>query len=85
VPDSQRQRRVAVRLSPKGDQLAHEVAPLVDLKYQQIEQVLGAQVLDDLFNALEAFLQVQNQPLPPVDWPPRRSLAQVTEGPEAVS
>lgn len=64
------QRRVVVRLSPKGDQLAHEVAPLVDLQYQQIEQVLGAQVLDDLFNALEAFLQVQNQPIPPVALPP---------------
>ena len=64
------QRRVVVRLSPKGDQLAHEIAPLVDLQYQQIEQTLGAQVLDDLFNALEAFLQVQNQPIPPVALPP---------------
>ena len=64
------QRRVVVRLSPKGDQLAHEIAPLVDLQYQQIEQTLGAQVLDDLFNALEAFLALQSQPIPLIELPP---------------
>lgn len=64
------QRRVVVRLSPKGDQLTHDIAPLVELQYQQLEQALGAPVLDGLFEALEAFLALQNKPVPLIELPP---------------
>lgn len=55
------QRRVVVRLAPKGEQLVSEMAPLIDQQYRQIEAVVGAQVLDGLFNALETFVDKQYQ------------------------
>lgn len=63
------QRRVVVRLAPKGDQLVNEMAPLIDLQYQQIEQAFGKEIFDDLFNALETFIGVQHKPVPPIALP----------------
>lgn len=63
------QRRVLIRLATKGDQLVREMAPLIDLQYQHIEQALGAPLLDELLQALEAFLAVQHQPIQAVQWP----------------
>lgn len=65
------QRRVVVRLAPKGDQLVSEMAPLIDLQYQQIEQAFGREVFDDLFNALEAFIGAQKNPVQPIELPPK--------------
>ena len=53
-------RRVSVRLAPKGDQLVSEIAPLIDRQYVLIEEALGSDLLDNLFNSLETFIQAQN-------------------------
>jgi len=66
------QRRVVVRLSPKGDQLVSEMAPLIDQQYQQIEDALGKDKVDELFNALETFIAAQSLPVAPVELPPKR-------------
>ena len=66
------QRRVVVRLSPKGDQLISEMAPLIDQQYQQIEDALGKDKVDELFNALETFIAAQNLPVALVELPPKR-------------
>lgn len=67
---SQDQRRVVVRLAPKGEQLVSQMAPLIDLQYQQIEQVFGKVVFDDLFTALEAFVGAHKNPVAQVALPP---------------
>jgi homoprotocatechuate degradation regulator HpaR len=69
------QRRVIVRLAPKGDQLLMEMAPLIDEQYQNIERAYGKRVFDDLFGALEAFIEAEKNPAPQVDLPARKKTA----------
>jgi homoprotocatechuate degradation regulator HpaR len=65
------QRRVVVKLSAKGDQLVNEMAPLIDQQYAQIEAALGKEKVDDLFNALEAFIAAQSHPVTMIELPPK--------------
>ena len=69
------QRRVVVRLAPKGDQLVREMAPLIDLQYQQIEEAIGANVVDDLFSSLETFIAAQSHAVGHIELPSSRSTA----------
>jgi len=64
------QRRVLVRLAPKGEQLVAAMAPLIDAQYRHIEEALGKPVLDELFNILEQFIEVQGTPVQLVALPP---------------
>ena len=57
------QRRMLIRLAPKGDQLVSKMAGLIDAQYQYIERAMGKPVLDDLFNALEQFNRANEQPI----------------------
>lgn len=66
---SEDQRRVVVRLAPKGDQLIGEIAPLIDLQYQYVEQAFDKRVFDDLFKGLEAFISAQTNPVQHVALP----------------
>lgn len=63
------QRRVVVRLAPKGDQLVREMAPLIDLQYQFIGDAIGEEIFDDLFHSLEAFIGAQHRSVRPIDLP----------------
>lgn len=63
------QRRVVVRLAPKGDQLVTEMAPLIDLQYQLIEEAFGKDMVDDLFQSLEAFIGAQGNPVQKIKLP----------------
>ena len=65
------QRRVVVRLAPKGDQLVRAMAPLIDLQYQHIEQAFGKPVFDDLFTSLETFIAAQTNPVAHIELPPK--------------
>lgn len=51
------QRRVMVRLADKGNQLIDAIAPLIDARYHEMEQAFGKQMFDDLFQALENFIE----------------------------
>ncbi len=53
------QRRVLVRLSQHGEGLMGEITPLIETQYQLIEQAGGGPLLDELFTALNAFIQFQ--------------------------
>ncbi|HCY61593.1 MAG TPA: homoprotocatechuate degradation operon regulator HpaR [Oxalobacteraceae bacterium] len=55
------QRRVMVRLADKGDKLIAEIAPLIDARYHEMEQAFGKKVFDDLFKALENFIDADLQ------------------------
>ena len=69
------QRRVEVRLAPKGDHLVREMAPLIDLQYQFIEEAIGANLVDDLFSSLEAFIDAQNHAVAHIELPSTRPAA----------
>jgi homoprotocatechuate degradation regulator HpaR len=64
------QRRVLVSLAPQGDALIDEMAPLIELQYQYLEQALGTQRLDALSAALDDFIGAQATPVPRVALPP---------------
>jgi homoprotocatechuate degradation regulator HpaR len=67
------QRRVVVRLAPKGDQLVSDIAPLIDLQYQLIEEALGVEIFDNLFDSLDKFIQAQGQSVPMIELPVNHS------------
>ena len=64
------QRRVLVSLAPKGDALIDEMAPLIELQYQYLEQALGKHSLESLSGALEGFIGAQVTPVRRVALPP---------------
>jgi homoprotocatechuate degradation regulator HpaR len=53
------QRRVLVRLAPGGERFMDEMAPLIDLQYQHIEQAYGKRAIAELANALETFIAAE--------------------------
>jgi DNA-binding MarR family transcriptional regulator len=53
------QRRVLVSLAPQGDALIDEMAPLIELQYQYLEQAFGRNSLEALSGALEGFIDAQ--------------------------
>jgi homoprotocatechuate degradation regulator HpaR len=63
------QRRVMVSLAPKGDALIDEMAPLIELQYQYMEQAFGKKTFDALSFALEGFLRAGDTPVKHVELP----------------
>lgn len=64
------QRRVLVSLAPKGDALIDEMAPLIELQYQYLEQAVGKNTLASLAGALKSFIGAQATPVRRVALPP---------------
>lgn len=64
------QRRVLVSLAPKGDALIDEMAPLIELQYQYLEQAFGKNALELLSAALVGFIGAQVTPVRQVALPP---------------
>jgi homoprotocatechuate degradation regulator HpaR len=64
------QRRVIVTLAPKGDKLIREMAPLIDQQYHQIEQAYGKRIFDDLFRALESFVDADMEAVQRIELAP---------------
>ena len=63
------QRRIWVRLAPKGDKLIDEIAPLIEQQYRLMEEAYGSQVIVDLAQALEGFIAAQAMPVKRVELP----------------
>lgn len=76
------QRRVVVRLAPKGDRLVREMAPLIDLQYQLIGDAIGVDIFDDLFHSLEAFIGAQHQSVAHIELPSTMPAAANPRAPE---
>jgi homoprotocatechuate degradation regulator HpaR len=73
------QRRVIVRLTTTGDRLLREIAPLIAAQYEHIDAAYGREMLDNLYVALQEFMQVEQEPVPQVDLPPRTKTARVVK------
>lgn len=63
------QRRIWVRLAPKGDRLIDDIAPLIERQYKLIEAAYGTQVVANLSLALEGFIAAQATPVERVALP----------------
>lgn len=50
------QRRVRVALTPRSRVLAARMAPQIDATYRQIEQLIGAEFCDSLYQRLDQFI-----------------------------
>ena len=61
------QRRVLVRLAPKGEKLVTEVAPLVEQQYRNLEQALGPNLVAEIYKVLDRVLQTQRESVERVD------------------
>lgn len=68
------QRRVLVSLAPKGDTLIDQMAPLIELQYQYLEQAFGENLLESLARALEGFIGAQVTPVRRVVLPPSKGV-----------
>ncbi len=73
-------RRVSVRLAPKGESLVSEMAPLIDRQYALIEEALGQDLLENLFNSLETFIEAQSGGVPLIELPAISSHENETSG-----
>lgn len=63
------QRRLVVRLAPKGDQLVRDMAPLIDLQYQLIGDAIGTDIFDDLFQSFETFVGAEHHSVQHIELP----------------
>lgn len=50
------QRRVHVSITPKSRALARKMAPQIDAQYRQLEQALGAELLEQVYATLDRLL-----------------------------
>jgi homoprotocatechuate degradation regulator HpaR len=68
---AQDQRRVMVRLAPKGNRLLQAMAPLIELQYQHIEQRYGKRAIGELIKELEGFIEATEDSIEQVELPPK--------------
>lgn len=82
VPEDQR--RVIVRLSPQGQAMAAEIAPLIQAQYKKLEESLGRELIDELYAVLD---KVITGPHPPVERIslPERPISDPASGDSAVT
>jgi homoprotocatechuate degradation regulator HpaR len=65
------QRRVLVRLTPKGEQVVADVAPLVEAQYQELEKVVGVDLVKTLYEVLDQVISTcKRETIPRVALPP---------------
>ncbi len=67
VPEDQR--RVLVRLSPQGEALVEQMAPLIEAQYKLIEESLGTELLQDVYRVLDRVVNEERPPIKRVELP----------------
>ncbi len=68
VPEDQR--RVIVRLSPRGSELVEEIAPLIQAQYRKLEEALGRELIDELYTVLDKVITGPHAPVERISLPP---------------
>ena len=69
VPEDQR--RVIVRLSPRGSELVEEIAPLIQAQYRKLEEALGRELIDELYTVLDKVITGPHAPVERITLPER--------------
>lgn len=62
-------RRVMISLTPKSRRLIQEMVPYVQQQYQLLEQAWGKELVDQLFNTVDAVMEVRDLPVEHVKLP----------------
>lgn len=78
VPEDQR--RVIVRLSPKGADLVEEIAPLIQAQYRKLEAALGRELIDELYTVLDKVITGPHPPVERITLPERPAAAAAAAG-----
>ncbi len=63
------QRRVMVSLTGQGEHLMHQIGPLINLQYQNIERACGKTIFAELFQVLEEFIALEGKAISRVELP----------------
>jgi homoprotocatechuate degradation regulator HpaR len=50
------QRRVRVSMTPKSRQIAHELVPQIEARYAALEQTLGVDAMQEVYDTLDALV-----------------------------
>lgn len=65
------QRRMSVRLTPKGEQLVEELTPLITEQYRLIEKAFGPKLIKEVYDLMDKFIAAERGPIPQVKLPDR--------------
>jgi homoprotocatechuate degradation regulator HpaR len=66
------QRRILVRMTPKSEKLVAELGPLIVAQYRIIEQALGAELIEHLYEVMDRIIAAERAPIPRIKLPPKR-------------
>ena len=66
-------RRVKISLSPQSKSLIDEIIPLIRKQYQLLEETWGEELVNQLYDTLDACLAVKDKPVPHVELPERNA------------
>lgn len=72
------QRRVLVSLTDKSRTLVHEIAPLIERQYHNLEAGFGIETIRELYDVLDHFLAKRDIVVAPVELQPRDGASSVT-------
>jgi len=67
------QRRIVVALTARSRALIKQIAPLIEQQYSHLEAGIGAEVVGNLYQALDHFLEQQDNPVEQVELVPLAS------------
>lgn len=68
------QRRVLVRLTPKSEDIALRIAPLIEAQYKVVEAHLGAELIGEIYALLDRLLAQDVEAIPTIELPPYEPL-----------
>lgn len=66
------QRRVTVRLTPKGERLVAELGPLIVAQYRVIEESFGPELINELYDVMDRVLLVEDGGIAQVPLPKKK-------------
>lgn len=67
----QDQRRLTVRLTPKGEKLVDELSPLIIEQYRVIARAYGPELIQEVYDVMDKFLAAECAPIPQIKLPDR--------------
>lgn len=73
------QRRVLVRLTPKSEDIALRIAPLIEAQYKVVEAHLGPELIGEIYALMDRLLSQDIEAIPTIALPPYEPAAVETE------
>lgn len=64
------QRRVLVRLTPRSEDIAVRIAPLIEAQYKVVEAHLGPELIGEIYELMDRLLSQEIEAIPTIELPP---------------